>query len=73
MSVAQNILRNTNRFDRQPAVQGGYIYFNTQGMNGGEGSLRVRFSLCPTGPISIVGASQGATFKPFAIARYEGT
>ena len=41
-----------------------------------EGTLRVRYSLCPTGDITICARStgnSGATFTPFPIAEYEGT
>jgi len=48
--------------------------------NQGPGTLRVRFLLCPTGPMSLVGQSSGNpgkntsyTFTGFNIARYEGT
>lgn len=44
-----------------------------QAMGQGEGTLRVRFSLCPTGELSICARSTGATFSPFPIAEYEGT
>ena len=74
---AQNVLRNTNRMDRAPSAVGDYLYFAPMGMahmgEGAHGTLRMRYSLCPTGPMSLVGESRGATFKPFPIARYEGT
>jgi len=47
------------------------------GSQGGEGTLRVRFLLCPTGPLSLIGQSIGgnpnASFTGFNIAQYEGT
>ena len=36
----------------------------------GEGDLRVRFILCPTGDLSIAAQSKGYTFAPFPIAEY---
>jgi hypothetical protein len=41
-----------------------------------EGTMRVRYSLCPTGDITICARStgnSGATFSSFPIAEYEGT
>jgi hypothetical protein len=88
IDVAQRILSQTRRGDRQPSLAGEYIYFspgatggynNFQGgynpMGGqGEGALRVRFLLCPTGPLSLVGQSKGgnpnASFAGFNIAQY---
>jgi hypothetical protein len=43
------------------------------GANHAEGTMRVRYSLCPTGDISICARSTGATFTPFPIAQAEGT
>lgn len=37
-----------------------------------EGTLRVQFLLCPTGPMSLVAKSAGPTFSSFDIAAYEG-
>jgi hypothetical protein len=83
---AQNILRNTNRNDRVPSLNGEYIYFmpgtggpggpggyNQFGGNQSEGSLRVQYLLTPTGPLSLIAKSAGPTFSSFNIAEYEGT
>ena len=44
------------------------------GMGGqGHGTLRVRFSLCPIGELSLIARSTGATFDSFPIAQYEMT
>jgi hypothetical protein len=89
MQNAQNILSNTNRRDRTPSMNGQYLYFTpaaTGGFNLGgpqgyyplsggqsEGTLRVKFLLCPTGPLSLVAKSAGPTFSSFNIAEFEGT
>ena len=38
--------------------------------NAGEGTLRVKYILCPTGEMSLAGQSSGPTFGKFDIARY---
>lgn len=83
MEHAQNILNATRRNDRAPSSNGNYIYFtpsmgggyNNQGYNPGfggqsEGTLRVQFLLCPTGPLSLIAKSAGPTFSSFNIAEY---
>jgi hypothetical protein len=86
MENAQAILNNTRRNDRVPSSNGQYLYFtpsaaigaynNNQGYapaSQGEGTLRVQFLLCPTGPLSLIAKSAGPTFSSFNIAEYEGT
>ena len=43
------------------------------GISQAEGTMRVRYSLCPTGDITICARSTGATFTSFPIAEAEGT
>lgn len=40
------------------------------GQSGAEGTLRVQFQLCPTGPLSLIAKSAGPTFSSFNIAEY---
>ena len=43
------------------------------GISQAEGTMRVRYLLCPTGDITICARSTGATFTSFPIAEAEGT
>lgn len=83
MQNAQAILNNTRRQDRSPSCNGQYLYFTpgggySPGPSGypgsnnfnlnAEGTLRVQFQLCPTGPLSLIAKSAGPTFSSFNIA-----
>lgn len=63
-------------FSAMGGSQGQYGQYGPPGPSG-EGSLRVRFLLCPTGPLSLVGQSTGgnpgANFTSFNIARADGS
>lgn len=75
---AQRILSNARRNDRAPSTNGQYLYFSPASPGGfnpgygapaqGEGTLRVQFLLCPTGPLSLIAKSAGPTFSSFNIA-----
>lgn len=67
-----------------PTIQDNYIYFTPKGISfnpqsilahagSGEGTLRVRYDVCPLGPISIVGKSDKDTVIPFNLAKAEGS
>jgi hypothetical protein len=71
MNHANNLAMNTQR-SVKPQVMGEYIYFPSPNSNSisDHGALRVKYSLCPTGPISIIAKSVDNTFQPFPIALY---
>ena len=60
---------------RNPTLDNEYMYFSPPSMMGiaSEGTLRIKYILCPTGEMSLVGQSTGPSFSKFPIARYEGT
>jgi hypothetical protein len=53
-----------------PQPGGGYNPQYGGGVSGGEGTLRVKFIMCPTGPLSLIAKSAGPTFSSFNIAQY---
>lgn len=55
MSNANQILSDSNR-RVQPTISDGYIYFPPLGSNNinDHGALRVKYSYCPVGPISLM-------------------
>lgn len=64
-----------NNYPNNQGYQPNQGYPPNQGFGGnqGPGTLRVKFLLCPTGEMSLVGESAGTTFSSFNIAKYEGT
>lgn len=54
-------------------MQDNYIYFPTSpGMLDAQGTLRVHYSYCTTGPTSIISQSSQNTFVPYRIDIQEG-
>ena len=72
MNNANMILSNTGRSLR-PIIQDGYIYFPGPSNSISEhGALRVKFTYCPVGPITLMAKTVQNSFEPFPIAQYEG-
>ncbi len=71
MNNANTIAQNTNR-RVMPVVQGEYIYFPSPLNNSisDHGALRIKYSYCPIGPLSIMAKSINNTFEAFPIAQY---
>lgn len=63
MNNANNIAANTQRNVR-PTVEGGYIYFPSPTSNSinDHGALRIAYTYCPVGPITLMAKSVQNTF-----------
>jgi hypothetical protein len=55
-------------------INGKFIEFPPPGSNdcNSHGSLRVSYSYCPVGPISVMAKTVENKFEPFPIAEFEG-
>lgn len=73
MNNANTIAANTNR-NARPVIEGGFIYFPSPINNSinDHGALRIAYSYCPVGPITLMAKSVQNSFEPFPIAQYEG-
>ncbi len=72
MNNANAIASNCNRYTR-PVVQDGYIYFpSSSGSISDHGALRVKYTYCPVGPITLMAKTVQNSFEPFPIAHFEG-
>ncbi len=73
MNTAMMIASNTRRNVR-PCVQDGYIYFPSpnSGSISDHGALRILYTYCPVGPISLMAKTVQNSFESFPIAQFEG-
>jgi hypothetical protein len=72
MNNANAIASNCNRYSR-PVVQDGYIYFpSSSGSISDHGALRVKYTYCPVGPITLMAKTVQNSFEPFPIAHFGG-
>jgi len=64
MNHANQILASTNRSGR-PVIQDGYIYFPSaeSGSISDHGALRLKYSYCPVGPISLMAKTVSNSFE----------
>lgn len=69
-----NFIASNTRPNSRPVVQGNYIYFPSPTSNSihDHGALRIAYTYCPTGPITLMAKTTQNTFEPFPIAQYEG-
>lgn len=67
MTIASNVQRNL-----RPVIQDGYIYFPSpnSGSISDHGALRIKYTYCPVGPITLMAKTVQNTFEPFPIAEY---
>jgi len=66
------IISNKLRVRSKPIVDGDFIYFpSSPGSFDSLGTLRVKFWICKTGPVSVISQSFRNTFTAFQIDVYE--